>query len=158
MRPWHRVILVALFLLLSLAAFAQSAAPQTAGEAAMTAEQMAKAETQRLTNLLVAPAKHTWILQNDGGTALLTFHPSGKFEVLSIVKRNSLMPRGATSMCTGKWSLSGMALTVVHRVCTTGQTSDETVSDMTGTILKLDENTLTIQLDDGGTFTFQAQR
>jgi hypothetical protein len=157
MRHWHLVTLAAVLLLLSVAAFAQNPAPQTAGEAAMTAEQQAKAETQRITSLLVAPVKHTWILQNDGGTAMITFHPSGKIEVLSIVKRNSLMPRGATSMCTGQWSLSGMALTVTHRVCTTGQTSDETVPDMTGTILKLDETTLTVQLDDGGTFTFKAQ-
>lgn len=157
MRPWHRVTLAALLLAASTFVFAQGAAPQTAGEAAMTAEQRAKADAQRMADLLVAPARHTWILQNDGGTAMITFHPSGKIEVLSIVKRNSLMPRGATSMCSGKWSLSGMALTVTHRVCTTGQTSDETVPDMTGTILKLDEETLTIQLDDGGTFTFQAQ-
>ncbi len=158
MRMWHRVTLAALLLAASTLLFAQGTAPQATGEAAMTAAQKAAAENQRIEDLLMSPAKHTWILQNDGGTAMLTFHPSGKFEALSIVKRNSLMPKGATSLCSGEWQVSGYTLTVTRRVCTTGQTSDEPVGDMSGTITQLDETTLTVQLDDGGTFTFRAQR
>lgn len=158
MRDHHRLILAAVLVLLATAAFAQQpATPQTAGEHAMTAKEQAKAEAARVAGLLTAPNKHTWIRRSPEGLAMLTFDPSGKFEGLVMIQRTSLMPRGAQSQCTGEWSVSGNQLTISHRVCTTGQTREEPTPDGTGEILKLDDKTLTLKLDDGGTFTFEAQ-
>ena len=149
----HRWILAAILVLLSTAAFAQAPAAQQP----MTAEQQAQAETERLTGLLVAPARNTWILSSEGGLAMLTFDPSGKFENISLVKPNSLMPTGAQTSCTGVWTLSGTRLIISERVCISGLTRGEPMPDMGAEILKLDDTTLVIKVDDGGTFEFTAK-
>jgi len=155
----NRSILAAILILLTTAAVALApAAPQTtAGQQGMTPEQQAQAETERLTGLLVAPARNTWILSSEGGLAMLTFDPSGKFENISLVKPNSLMPTGAQTSCTGVWTLSGTRLIISERVCISGLTRGEPMPDMGAEILKLDDTTLVIKVDDGGTFEFTAK-